>query len=53
MRQEPDITPDKAALDEADRACRELGRQVEEARRRLLREYRDILRERRVAEDAD
>lgn len=32
--------------DEADRASREVGRQVERARRRLLREYRHILRER-------
>jgi hypothetical protein len=46
MRQEPDITPDQKALEEADRAARELPGQVERARRRLLREYRDLLRER-------
>ena len=46
MRQEPDTNTDQDALEEADRAPRELSGQVEQARRRLLREYRDILRER-------
>jgi hypothetical protein len=30
-----------------------LGGQIEQARQRLLREYRDILRERSVTEDTD
>jgi hypothetical protein len=47
MRQEPDTSPHPAtAEEEAERASRELGGQIERARRRLLREYRDILRER-------
>jgi hypothetical protein len=46
MRQEPDTRPDREALEEADRACLELRGQVERARRRLLRKYRDILRRR-------
>lgn len=53
MRQEPDTNTDLDALDEADRACRELSGQIEQARRRLLREYRDILRERSVRENRD
>jgi hypothetical protein len=46
MSQAPDTNADQDALEEADRASRELGGQVERARRRLLRDYRDILRER-------
>jgi hypothetical protein len=57
MRQEPDsqagILGDQEALDEADRASRELGGQIERARLRLLREYRAILRDGSVREDAD
>jgi hypothetical protein len=45
MRQELDISADQKALDEADRASREVRGQVERARRRLLREYRAIVRE--------
>jgi len=46
MRQEPDTRSDQDALLEADRASRELRGQVERARRRLLRSYREILRQR-------
>lgn len=53
MRQEPDTNTDLDTLDEADRACRELGGQIEQARRRLLHAYRDILRERSVTEERD
>ncbi len=53
MRQEPDTPTAHNALDEADRASRELSGQIERARLRLLREYRDILRERSLKKDAD
>jgi hypothetical protein len=46
MRQEPDTKRAKDLVEEADRASRELGGQVEQARLRLMRKYRDILRER-------
>jgi len=45
MRNEPDHRPDHDRLEEADRASRELPGQVERARRRLLRDYRKIMRE--------
>lgn len=54
MRQEPDIHSDPDRIeDEADRASREIKSQVARARRRLLRKYRDILRERPSWKDAD
>ena len=53
MRQEPDTPLERNVLDEADRACRELGGQIEQARVRLLREYRDILRKRSARKDVD
>lgn len=52
MRQEPDITAQRSREDEeADRASRELGDQIESARR-VLREYHLTLRRRRLGEDA-
>jgi hypothetical protein len=51
MRQESDTRSSPEALEEADRASRELPGQVERARRRLLREYREILRERSFDSD--
>ena len=51
MRPEPDIHPDSETLENADRALRELSDQIERARR-LLSEYRDVVRERIASEDA-
>ncbi len=51
MRPEPDIHPDHETLENADRALRELSDQIERARR-LLSEYRDVVRERVANEDA-
>lgn len=40
MRQEPDQQSNEDSAEEADRASRDLGGQIEKARR-VLREYRD------------
>jgi hypothetical protein len=52
MRQESDIaSPASREDEEADRASRDLGEQIENARR-VLRDYHLSLRRRRLGEDA-
>lgn len=43
MSQEPDkVKPERPSFEDAERACAELGEQIERARR-VLREYRGLL----------